>query len=263
MPEAEAHRSRSSPSPSRARDGCSFIDQRKSYGPARICRIARRPGQERRARNAAGARTAWPTASPFIRSSPRTATSTSAATAALGSDKKRRTRIIALHGRTASRRTRSIRSRAQVIIEWDSDGHNGAAIAFGHDGMLYVTSGDGTSDSDTNVAGQDMTTLLGQGAADRRRSSRPRASTYSRPEGQSVRRPAEGMRRPETWAYGLRNPWRMTVDPQDRPRLGRPERPGPVGAGLPRPARATTTAGACTREAIRSIPIASSARRRT
>ena len=27
----------------------------------------------------------------------------------------------------------------EVIIEWPSDGHNGAAIVFGHDGMLYVT----------------------------------------------------------------------------------------------------------------------------
>ncbi len=40
---------------------------------------------------------------------------------------------------------------ATTIIEWESDGHNGAAIAFGSDGMLYVTSGDGTSDSDQNL----------------------------------------------------------------------------------------------------------------
>ncbi len=49
---------------------------------------------------------------------------------------------------------------AKIIIEWDSDGHNGGAMAFGYDGMLYVTSGDGTSDSDTNIVGQDMTKLL-------------------------------------------------------------------------------------------------------
>ena len=29
-----------------------------------------------------------------------------------------------------------------------------------HDGMLYVTSGDGTSDSDMNLAGQDLSKLL-------------------------------------------------------------------------------------------------------
>src|SRR5207244_1749891 len=47
-----------------------------------------------------------------------------------------------------------------VIIEWESNGHNGGDMAFGKDGMLYITSGDGTSDSDTNVTGQDLTKLL-------------------------------------------------------------------------------------------------------
>ena len=32
---------------------------------------------------------------------------------------------------------------------------------FGHDGMLYLTSGDGTTDSDGGVTGQDLSDLLG------------------------------------------------------------------------------------------------------
>ena len=41
-----------------------------------------------------------------------------------------------------------------TVIDWASDGHNGVAMAFGLDGMFYVTTGDGTSDSDTNLRGQ-------------------------------------------------------------------------------------------------------------
>src|SRR5262249_58710999 len=46
---------------------------------------------------------------------------------------------------------------ALEIISWESNGHNGGDLEFGLDGMLYVTSGDGTSDSDTNLRGQDLT----------------------------------------------------------------------------------------------------------
>ncbi len=49
---------------------------------------------------------------------------------------------------------------AKTIIEWESDGHNGCAVCFGDDGMMYVTSGDGTSDSDTNLTGQRTDLLL-------------------------------------------------------------------------------------------------------
>ncbi len=98
---------------------------------------------------------------------------------------------------------------AKVIIEWPSDGHNGGAMAFGNDGMLYVTSGDGTSDSDKNVVGQDMTKLLAKVLridVDHPDKDKP----YSVPKDN----PFVGMKdvRPETWAYGFRNPWRITVD---------------------------------------------------
>ena len=98
---------------------------------------------------------------------------------------------------------------AKLIIEWESNGHNGGAMAFGHDGMFYVTSGDGTSDSDTNIVGQDMTTLLAKVL--RIDVDHPDAGKgYSIPKDN----PFAGVRgvRPETWAYGLRNPWRMTID---------------------------------------------------
>ena len=96
-----------------------------------------------------------------------------------------------------------------TIIEWDSNGHNGAAVAFGNDGMLYVTSGDGTSLSDRDNAGQDTASL---------RAKVLRLDVDGAAPGQPYRVPADnpfvgvaGVR-PETWAYGLRNPWRMSAD---------------------------------------------------
>ncbi len=98
-----------------------------------------------------------------------------------------------------------------TIIDWPSDGHNGVAMAFGLDGMFYVTTGDGTSDSDTNLRGQEMSLLtakvlridLEHPAADK---------PYSVP----ADNPFVGREKiaPETWAFGLRNPWRMTTDRQ-------------------------------------------------
>lgn len=99
---------------------------------------------------------------------------------------------------------------AKVIIDWDSDGHNGGDVAFGKDGMLYVTSGDGTSDSDTNVVGQDMGTVLAKVL---------RIDVDGAPPGKGYAVPPDNPfvkmkgARPEIWAYGLRNPWRITCDP--------------------------------------------------
>ncbi|HEX8911529.1 MAG TPA: PQQ-dependent sugar dehydrogenase [Humisphaera sp.] len=98
---------------------------------------------------------------------------------------------------------------ATTVIEWDSDGHNGAALDFGPDGMLYVTSGDGTSDSDTNHAGQDLSKMLSKVL--RIDVDHPDAGRhYSVPQDNPfVGKPGVV---PETWCYGLRNPWRMKFD---------------------------------------------------
>lgn len=96
-----------------------------------------------------------------------------------------------------------------TIIEWLSDGHNGAAVAFGLDGLLFVTSGDGTSDSDTNLRGQEMTELTAKVLRIDVDHPQP-GKQYSVPtDNPFVGKPNIA---PETWAFGLRNPWRMTVD---------------------------------------------------
>ncbi len=98
-----------------------------------------------------------------------------------------------------------------TVIEWDSNGHNGAAVTFGTDGMMYVTSGDGTSDSDANVVGQDLSHLLAKVL--RIDVDHPtEVAPYSVPKDNPFL--GDPNARPETWAYGLRNPWRITCDPK-------------------------------------------------
>jgi uncharacterized repeat protein (TIGR03806 family) len=99
----------------------------------------------------------------------------------------------------------------QFIIEWESNGHNGGDLAFGPDGLLYISAGDGTSDSDTNLTGQKISDLV---------SGMLRIDVDHPAEGQAYAVPKDNPfldipdARPELWAYGFRNPWRIHFDPK-------------------------------------------------
>ena len=97
----------------------------------------------------------------------------------------------------------------RVIIEWHSRGHDGGGLVFGHDGMLYISTGDGTSDSDGWNSGQDLSELLG-GVLRIDVDHTAGTQAYSVPKDN----PFVGWKnaRPENWAFGLRNPWRLTID---------------------------------------------------
>lgn len=96
-----------------------------------------------------------------------------------------------------------------VILEWESNGHNGGELGFGPDGMLYCPTGDGTSDSDTLQTGQGVDDLLA--VLLRLDVDHPDpGKTYSIPKDNPfIDTPGA---RPEIWAFGFRNPWRMTFD---------------------------------------------------
>lgn len=96
-----------------------------------------------------------------------------------------------------------------VVLEWDSNGHNGGDLAFGPDGFLYCPTGDGTSDSDTLVTGQGLNDLLAvmlRLDVDHPTADKP----YSIPPDNPFINVPDA--RPEIWAYGFRNPWRMDYD---------------------------------------------------
>jgi len=97
----------------------------------------------------------------------------------------------------------------RLIIEWESNGHNGGDMAFGPDGMFYLSAGDGTSDSDRNVTGQDLSDLNGgliRIDVDRPASGRE----YSIPKDNPFLQIPNA--RGELWCYGMRNPWRIHFD---------------------------------------------------
>ena len=88
--------------------------------------------------------------------------------------------------------------------------HNGGAMAFGPDGYLYVGIGDGGSGGDPQGNGQDPTTLLG--TIIRIDVDNPgEILEYGIPPGNPFAG-SPGGERPEIWAYGLRNPWRISFD---------------------------------------------------
>ena len=98
-----------------------------------------------------------------------------------------------------------------VILRIDQPygNHNGGAIAFGPDGMLYIATGDGGSGGDPHDNGQRLDTLLGKIL---------RIDVDRPDDGRGYGIPAanpflgRANARPEIWLYGLRNPWRITFD---------------------------------------------------
>ena len=95
-----------------------------------------------------------------------------------------------------------------LTAEQPASNHNGGMLAFGPDGMLYAGLGDGGGANDEYGNGQKLSTLLGKIL----RIDVDSGETYVVP----AANPFAGQEgaRPETWAYGLRNPWRFSFDRQ-------------------------------------------------
>jgi len=78
--------------------------------------------------------------------------------------------------------------------------HNGGVLTFGPDGYLYAGLGDGGSQGDPNGNGQNTNVLLGKILRLDVDSADPYAVPADNPFGNEI------------WAYGLRNPWRISFD---------------------------------------------------
>ena len=87
--------------------------------------------------------------------------------------------------------------------------HNGGSLLFGPDGMLYLGLGDGGWGGDPQGHGQNLETLLGTVIRIDVSNSSAEEPYVIPPDNPMVG--LDGAR-PEIWAYGLRNPWRMSFD---------------------------------------------------
>ena len=111
--------------------------------------------------------------------------------------------------RSASSANLANPASARLVLAIDHhlySNHNGGQLAFGPEGDLYVGVGDGGSEDDPDNNGQNTDTLLGKIL---RIAPSPGGGYTIPPTNPFI---GQSGKRPEIWAYGLRNPWRFSFD---------------------------------------------------
>jgi glucose/arabinose dehydrogenase len=98
-----------------------------------------------------------------------------------------------------------------VLFTFDQpfDNHNGGGMKFGKDGYLYISTGDGGSWGDPSNNGQNKSALLGKIL--RVDVNATEKGNYGIPKDNPFAGNKEGFKE-EIYAYGLRNPWRISFD---------------------------------------------------
>ena len=102
----------------------------------------------------------------------------------------------------------------KILITWRSGGHNGCCLKFGPDGYLYISAGDSgpAFPPDPLNTGQNIEDLSASTLRIDVDQTEPGKAYRIPPDNPFVKTPGA---RGEIWAYGMRNPWRMSFDPDN------------------------------------------------
>ena len=112
-------------------------------------------------------------------------------------DRRGDTHVAEFHANPSSDTAEASSERQWLAVSQPYANHNGGHVLFGPDGWLYVGMGDGGSGGDPHRNAQDMRSQLGKLLR----------IDVDRESGIGNRESAA-----ETWALGLRNPWRVAFD---------------------------------------------------
>ncbi len=113
-------------------------------------------------------------------------------------------RTVVSRFRVSADPNRAVVNSERELLSWEKRdiNHHGGILAFGPDGYLYIANGEGGARGEAENLESFPGTIL--------RIDVDRGSTYRVPKDN----PFRGMTGvlPEIWAYGVRNPWRLTFD---------------------------------------------------
>jgi glucose/arabinose dehydrogenase len=115
-----------------------------------------------------------------------------------------RVQAFPIQGRVAQKSAR----RQVLFVHQPYSNHNGGEVITGPDGMLYIGLGDGGSENDPQNYGQNLSSFLSKIL--RINPAASGSASYSVPSDNPYVNDKQA--RPETWMWGLRNPWRFSFD---------------------------------------------------
>jgi glucose/arabinose dehydrogenase len=120
--------------------------------------------------------------------------------------------VIAEYGLDAGDEEAGDPGSERILLQIDQPfgNHNGGALVFGPDGMLYIATGDGGSAGDPQGNGQRLDTLLARILRIDVDAQGSEGLGYGIPDDNPF--VGESGARPEIWLTGLRNPWRVRFD---------------------------------------------------